>query len=76
MVFSLSPKDLSDVQNLPLLKTAEAPCIAGPGDIWDQTMSRECPAAVRISTSPMAFFLLLKNLVMDLDGLRRQCMFE
>ena len=31
--------------------------------------SRECPAACRISTSPMAFFLLLKNFVMDLLGL-------
>ena len=32
-------------------------------------ISTVCPAACRISTSPMAFFLLLKNFVMDLLGL-------
>lgn len=32
-------------------------------------MSRECPASVRTSTSPIAFFLLLKNFVIDLVGL-------
>ena len=31
--------------------------------------SRECPALVRMSTRPIARFLLLKNLVMDWLGL-------
>ena len=33
--------------------------------------SRECPALVRMSTRPIARFLLLKNLVMDWLGLHR-----
>ena len=33
------------------------------------TISNEWPAFVRMSASPATFFLLLKNLVMALDGL-------